>query len=30
MIFRCEDCGMLRGRKTCHTCELFEQKAKHQ
>lgn len=24
MIYTCDECGMLRGKKTCHTCELFD------
>jgi hypothetical protein len=23
MIYKCEKCGHVRGRKTCHTCNLF-------
>ena len=28
MVYTCDECGMPRGKKTCHTCQLFDVKAK--
>jgi len=28
MVYQCEECGMPRGKHICHTCQLFDVRAK--
>lgn len=28
MIYKCEDCGMLRSKQQCNTCRLFDIRSK--